>query len=399
MGGLGAYRSRGDCLANNRLKTHPWMRDTQLGRETRRVGRAAMSGRVHHRKPSVDVASRMRSAPLERTKPESERDSGFSDGSSEHLSVLGHTDSDDTSRGTGPSARASGVSVVGGPYSGLSPMIIMNNVLLKQPGDIPPSPKPWGFRPAIEVIPQPQVVFLQPVVSNDSSSLPKTTPAKRRRSKKYLPILKSYPKIAPQPGESGSERAGSSSSERSSLTSGHWRRCHSTAGSTPPALNRTPSSQASSPGPFSPLPDGNAGNAPGGDKWAGFTKGPDSAPPTSSAQPPSPPPALAPCTPHMPQPPVLHGDDPLDCHNKRKRFCNTYNILSQSGLLDITLRTKELIRQNRRSQAQLERLRAQAGLFLQAVQGDDPEAWARLQSAMQEAGPEDDGERAQTGSA
>ncbi|XP_036405928.1 CLOCK-interacting pacemaker-like [Megalops cyprinoides] len=378
------------------------MRETQRVRETRRLGRAAMSSRVRgqsHRKLSSDMASRMRSTPLERSKPESERDSGFSDGSSEHLSVLGQTDSDDTSRGTGPSARASGVSMVGGPYSGLSPMIIMNNVLLKQPGEIPPSPKPWGFRPAIEVIPQPQVVFLQPVVSNDSSSLPKTMPVKRRRSKKYLPILKSYPKIAPHPGESGSERASSGSSERSSFTSGHWKRRHSTTSSTPPVLNRTPSSQASSPGPFSPLPDGNAQNAPAGDKQAGFMKGPDSAPPTSSTQPPSPPPGLAPCTPPALRSPILHGDDPLDCHNKRKRFCNTYNILSQSGLLDITLRTKELIRQNRRSQAQLEQLRTQAGLFLEAVQSDDPGAWARLQSAMQEAGPEDDGERAQTGSA
>lgn len=55
------------------------------------------------------------------------------DASSEHMSIMETTDSEDSprsavQRGSGSSR----VSVVGGSYSGLSPMIIMNNVLFKQ---------------------------------------------------------------------------------------------------------------------------------------------------------------------------------------------------------------------------------------------------------------------------
>lgn len=59
----------------------------------------------------------------------------FSDASSEYLSTVDLTDSEDTVRNgsivnqnpTGPQ-----VPVMGGSYSGLSPMIIMNNFVLKQ---------------------------------------------------------------------------------------------------------------------------------------------------------------------------------------------------------------------------------------------------------------------------
>lgn len=72
--------------------------------------------------------------------------------------------------------------------------------------------------------------------------------------------------------------------------------------------------------------------------------------------------------------------------SKRKRFCNTYNILNRSGLLGITLRTKELIRQNKRSQAQLQSLQAQTDLFLEAICSGDPKAWTRLQLTLQNSG-------------
>lgn len=73
---------------------------------------------------------------------------------------------------------------------------------------------------------------------------------------------------------------------------------------------------------------------------------------------------------------------------KRKRFCNTYNILSKSGLLDIALRTKELHRQNRRTQTELEQLKEQTELFLQALCSGDTSICARLQARLQEGGGE-----------
>lgn len=69
--------------------------------------------------------------------------------------------------------------------------------------------------------------------------------------------------------------------------------------------------------------------------------------------------------------------------SKHERFCNTYNILNRSGLLGITLRTKELIRQNKRSQAQLQSLQAQTDLFLEAICSGDPKVWTRLQLTLQ----------------
>ena len=69
--------------------------------------------------------------------------------------------------------------------------------------------------------------------------------------------------------------------------------------------------------------------------------------------------------------------------SKRKRFCNTYNILSKSGLLDITLRTKELIRQNRRTQGDLERLRDHTKLFMEVLRSGDIGVFDQLQNSMQ----------------
>lgn len=77
-----------------------------------------------------------------------------------------------------------------------------------------------------------------------------------------------------------------------------------------------------------------------------------------------------------------NGDS--DSNEKRKRFCNTYNVLSKSGLLDITLRTKELIRQNRRTQLELDQLREHTNLFMEALQTGDLCIYSKLQMSMQE---------------
>lgn len=73
---------------------------------------------------------------------------------------------------------------------------------------------------------------------------------------------------------------------------------------------------------------------------------------------------------------------------KRKRFCNTYNILSKSGLLDIALRTKELHRQNRRTQSELDQLKEHTDLFLQALCSSDAGICIELQARLQEEGAE-----------
>lgn len=266
----------------------------------------------------------------------------------------------------------------------------MCTLVLLQPGETPPSPKPWGFRPAIEVLPQPQVLFLQPMVSADPS-LQRSAPTKRRRSKKYLPILKSYPRIAPYPGDSSSEQGSSGSSERSSSASGQWGRRHGRkqqscpAGIVPPTPTATPaasSTRATSPAGPPPLHEADADGGTVQSELEQLGPPSESGLSASLAEPNAgagvPDPSAWPAGP---------TEDPADedCDSKRKRFCNTYNILSQSGLLDITLRVQELLRQNRHSQSQLERLQGQAGLFLEAVQSGSPEVWTRLQKTMLEA--------------
>lgn len=75
--------------------------------------------------------------------------------------------------------------------------------------------------------------------------------------------------------------------------------------------------------------------------------------------------------------------------SKHKRFCNTYNILNQSGLLGITLRTKELIQQNKHSQAQLQDLHVHTDLFLEALRSKDPHVWTKLQLTLKNSNSEE----------
>uniref|UniRef100_A0A1A8GJB2 KIAA1737 n=1 Tax=Nothobranchius korthausae TaxID=1143690 RepID=A0A1A8GJB2_9TELE len=348
------------------------------------------------------------------SQPDSERDSGFSDASSEHTSTVDTTDSEDTprpvgqlgSRAPGSGPRPSQVAVVGGSYSGLSPMIIMNNVLLKQPADNPPALKPWGFSPTVEVVQQPQVVFLQPVVSRQTSSTSKAGTSRHRRSKKYLPILKSYPRIAPHPGDSssssgrGTASSSSSSSSRtekcSALTSTLREHSHREKTQRTVAASTNNSGSASlglpgsrrTPSPLLPsslvLPVAETFSSPARERPSSaaslteFTTSLslDHSTGSKNAS------ALWSSTQDSTSSQECNSDNDSDA--KRKRFCNTYNILSKSGLLDITLRTKELLRQNQSTQNELDRLRRHTDLFLQALQTGDTSVCVKLLSSLQE---------------
>ncbi|XP_028997254.1 CLOCK-interacting pacemaker [Betta splendens] len=373
------------------------------------------------------------------SRAESERDSGFSDASSEHMSTMDTTDSEDSPHpapqqvSTGTGSQSSQLAVVGGSYSSLSPMIIMNNVVLKQPGDNPPALKPWGFSPTVEVVQpvvqQPQVVFIQPVVSRQASSASKDTTSRHRRPKKFLPILKSYPKIAPHPGDgsnsssgrgtaslsssasfsSSSSSSSSSGSDRgSSLTSNHVEPCQrakrpralcgsvSNSASAAPSLPNTPS--AGSPLPQSRLslstPDTSCSSSPARERplstgsQSEFTTSLSCTHSSSFKMQTAPVPQVISLDNISPE---EHDHSDSDADIKRKRFCNTYNILSKSGLLDITLRTKELLRQNRRTQNDLDQLKEHTDLFLQALKSGDTCVLVKLQSRLQEEDKEKEG--------
>lgn len=81
--------------------------------------------------------------------------------------------------------------------------------------------------------------------------------------------------------------------------------------------------------------------------------------------------------------------------NKLKRFSNTYNILNKSGLLGITMRTKQLIKENKRTQGQLQQLQEQTALLLEALGSGDPQLWTKLQLSLQHTDKEQCGAKAQ----
>ncbi|XP_068172842.1 CLOCK-interacting pacemaker [Antennarius striatus] len=69
---------------------------------------------------------------------------------------------------------------------------------------------------------------------------------------------------------------------------------------------------------------------------------------------------------------------------RHRRFLNTAEILRQSGLMDITLRTKELLRQSNATERDIAQLRQHTELLCRAA--SDVNAWEHLHRSMAESG-------------
>lgn len=320
-------------------------------------------------------------------KTDLERDSGFSDASSEYHSTVELTDSEESGRNGSKVSQdptTQQVAVMGGSYTGLSPMIIMNNFVLNQPSAMSPAENQWGFSSPVEVMPQSQVVLLQPMVSNGSSSSPKSGCENTRQSKSYMPVLKSYPKIAPHPGEVLTKKVGSSRMRGTSAAGYEQRQRKHHHG------HRPYSSPSPQPALQTPVKQNNSFEAVNSQTQAADIQGQlcgDS---------------LSPLTGIASLPPYTHEfwtstnttvsadkyQDTLSMDNKLKRFSNTYNILNKSGLLGITMRTKQLIKENKRTQSQLQQLQEQTTMLLKALSSGDSQLWTKLQLSMQDADKE-----------
>ncbi|XP_013868533.1 CLOCK-interacting pacemaker a [Austrofundulus limnaeus] len=319
---------------------------------------------------------------LRLSKHDLERDSGFSDASSEYLSAVEVTDSEDTGRNGSIIGQEAGqqVALVGGSYSGLSPMIIMNNFVLKQPSPMTPSEKQWGFSSPMEVMPQSQVVLLQPMVSNGSSSSSKTESV--RQSKGYMPILKSYPRIAPYPADSPSKRVGSSRAMETLGCDQRQRKHHHRLDSSPSPLP-APQTQAQTISTFEAATNKTQAAA-------SQEQLPDKSLTLTAES------SFLPAYMEDFRTEADKYEDPISIHgDKLKRFSNTYNILSKSGLLGITMRTKQLIKENKRTQGQLHELQEQTALLLDALSSGDPQLWTKLQLSLQDTEKEHSGAKAQ----
>lgn len=309
------------------------------------------------------------------SKSDMERDSGFSDASSEYLSAVELTDTEESGRhGTvlGQDSAAQQVALMGSPYTRMSPMIIMNNFLLKQPSNITPADKQWGISSPMEMMPPSQVVLLQPMVSNASNCTPKPVCENSRQSRSYTSV-KSYPRIAPHPGELVSKRQSSSRVRGPSEDEQRQRKRHHSH-----KAYSVPSPQASL--QTSLMQKGTYEAVKAQTHVSPAQVCDTAAPPVTEV-------SSVPTYTQDYQTAIsntLDGDITATDSSKQKRFSNTYNILSKSGLLGITMRTKQLIKENRRTQTQLQQLQEQTSLLLEALSSGDTQVWSKLQLSLQD---------------
>ncbi|XP_054423202.1 CLOCK-interacting pacemaker [Pteronotus mesoamericanus] len=342
---------------------------------------------------------------------ESDKDSGFSDGSSECLSSAEQVESEDMLGALGWSRQGrprQSSKAASSAFPTLSPMVVMKNVLVKQGGSSPQL-QSWTVQPSFEVISaQPQLLFLHPPVPSPVS--PCHAGEKKSDSRNYLPILNSYTKIAPHPGKRGlslspkerergvqkkirTERPGPSLPAREPTKTG------AVSSSPPPAappgtklaedsaLQGVPSVVAGgSPQTLQPVSSSHVAKAPS------LTFASPASPVCASDSTPHGLESNSPLSPlsanyssplwaaeHLCRSPEIFSEQR---QSKHRRFQNTLVVLHKSGLLEITLKTKELIRQNQATQVELDQLKEQTQLLLEAIKSRAPQAWAKLQASL-----------------
>ncbi|XP_061639315.1 CLOCK-interacting pacemaker [Phyllopteryx taeniolatus] len=243
----------------------------------------------------------------------------------------------------------------------IQPIYILNNIALKQPETIQKSGQLlWtnGSSEAIASGSTHMILFQQPsfmpaatLQLHKPSSLKNSTTGKKVTT--YLPILNSYPRIAPHPSKKPPDK--------SFLSDEAWilskRVCTEYKGDLKPVSRSQ--------------------------ELAVFTLE-QSTSSTSSSSPTQETPNSAPCSPSTS---VLTSKGSQRSSNTRhRRFLNTAEILRQSGLLDITLRTKELLGQSNTTEREIAELRQHTELLCQATSSglSGGAAWQNVHRTMAE---------------
>ncbi|XP_051900231.1 CLOCK-interacting pacemaker [Pristis pectinata] len=353
--------------------------------------------------PSAVAEKKQKSIP-----GESEKDSGFSDTSSEYLSTVEQSESEDRSA---PAAlNPAGKSTTAqSSLSSLTPVYFVKNVIVKEPLPVPTGSQlvhtrlqTWENQHSLGSPPgQTRVVFIrQPLAP--SLKVQKAEVKTGAGKDTYLPILNSYPRIAPHPNKDrhrkeNQEQADQHVAQDKATDHKSKRLCVDEMG----AHRLEPSSpQNGQTTPTVPLANWQGHWQVENSKqqlWFGATNALSHFDVSVS-----PSPVLSPdltsqsecsessssscsssvlsCAPSA----RLSGGEPRSTPSlaKQRRFRNTVEILNRSGLLEITLRTKELIRQNGTTQRQINELKEHAQLFCSAVRSRDPLDILRLQEAM-----------------
>uniref|UniRef100_A0A3P9I429 Si:ch211-132b12.7 n=1 Tax=Oryzias latipes TaxID=8090 RepID=A0A3P9I429_ORYLA len=341
---------------------------------------------------------------------DSEKDSGYSEAGSD----------DQHSNDKEPKRASSQTTSSSTSHDNLTPIYIFKN-LQSGADQLLHGPLSWaggwqslaGGKAAAQLVLIQQPVVPAPSTSSPtscSSLTPRQAHVKRggnrtnlpnNNKNSYLPILNSYPRIAPHPGketpegkgavpatglkENGSE--GQSQSKR--VRTEEEKREDPMVGHS----LRLEQQQREAKGVHSCLP-GCCSCQP---KLQHNRQKPHStgSPSISSSQTPSPPSSSDSSSSSSPPSSTAHSPDcpgPDSTSTRQRRFLNTAEILNQSGLLAITLRTKELLKQNAATEREILQLRQHTQLLCHIAQAsqssssDDPAKLNKLFQDMKASG-------------
>lgn len=345
----------------------------------------------------------------------SEKDSGFSDNGSDWQQTDGEDQRSSVSepreresvQGQGrteePPHQGKHIQVQGN--SELTPVYVLKNVVLKKPvavknGDnhLIQSQLTWGNTGGADTSSPTHVILLQPpCMTLPLASSPKLRkPPSRRTNRKtkgsYLPILKSYPRIAPHPCKkvpdslpaclgkvTGSE--GNSLNKKGCMEDKRDDVSNSSNLQIPKHhLHKQPESSAQSlqlqnfaRSPSSPFTVYSSQGSPSVSSSEISTLSSSYYSSSNSSS---------------PLPASRGPRSGVNAHHRR--FLNTLEILSQSGLLDITLRTKDLLCQSNAIERDIIQLRQHTQLLCQAANSTNNSpgnaSWERLHQAMVDSG-------------
>ncbi|XP_040908181.1 CLOCK-interacting pacemaker-like [Toxotes jaculatrix] len=394
--------------------------------------RASQSGAHMEQSGMGDVSKRMLRCDSEK---DSEKDSGYSEAGSDfvHTDVEDqrssvsepHRESSKSSNSSNNSINAAGHSMP--PYEELTPIYVIKNLVVKpsRSEQLLHGPLAWGggWHSLTSAKAPTQLLLIQqpampaPSITTPTPSSSQAAPqgqvktagsrSHQNHSSKnsYLPILNSYPRIAPHPRkeshegkgptwvegvkESGSE--GQSQSKRVCIEEEKREVVSTTSHLLKPTQHQKEgrvhsSSQYKGRGHGSfptlspcPLPSHSTSTTQHKSHHCQQSSGSDSvgSPSVSSSQTPSPPsssespsssspPSSSPSSSAAHSPYCLAPDS---SSTRQRRFLNTAEILNQSGLLAITLRTKELLKQNAATEREIAQLRQHTHLLCQVAQG------------------------------
>ncbi|CAI9567255.1 unnamed protein product [Staurois parvus] len=290
---------------------------------------------------------------------ESDKDSGFSDVASECLSSVEQTDTEEASLTSRWSAAQN---PLGSPTPHPPPLLILKNLLVDQGSSPDPHVHSWTVHhPSFQLLPTTSQFLVFP------SSIPPPKPQPSSgKSTSYLPILNSYPKIAPLPSQlplRGHKREAETWHQNQtkrqlwgSLRSGAGEKASSSNSPEEPVLSDA-------------APDCELGLATTQNETKD-SMGMDS----SDLQ----------AAPFSDTSNKIRRSVPSLQQNKSRRFQNTLDVLHRSGLLSIAIKTKELARLNQATQTQLEKLQEQVNLYTKAISSNSTEDWQKLQESLGE---------------